>query len=188
MRLPLNLAREPMRRDRPVLVASAAVGILLCISLTALIGLAMTDRRNMQESRNVIAQVQKQMAKISAAQAQIDAQMRAPENASQLYRSELFNTLIRRKAISWTRIFSDLATVLPHNVRIVSIRPHLNARNELTLEMVVAAEAPEQVIGFVAQLESSDVFGDVTQTSQTPPTQTDAYYRFHLTVTYDQKL
>src|SRR5258708_4437528 len=99
MRLPLNLAREPMRRDRPVLVGSAAVGILLCLSLIALIGLAITDRRIMQDSRNVIAQVQRQMAKTSAAQAQIDAQMRVPENASQLYRSELFNTLIHRKAI-----------------------------------------------------------------------------------------
>ena len=73
MRLPLNLATEPMRRDRPILVASAAVGIVLCITLIALIGLMVTDRRNMEESHKIIAQVQKQMAKINAAQAQIDA-------------------------------------------------------------------------------------------------------------------
>lgn len=188
MRLPLNLAREPMRRDRPMLVASAAVGILLCISLLTLIGLAMTDRRSMNESRNVIAQVQKQMAKVNREQSQIDAQMRLPENASLLYRSDLFNQLIRRKAISWTRIFSDLETVLPYNVRIVSIRPQLNSRNELSLDMVLASEAPEPIFAFMAKLESSDIFGDVSQTSQVPPTQNDPYFRSHVTVTYDQKL
>lgn len=188
MRLPLNLASQPMRRDRPILVASAAVAVLLCISLVALIGLAITDRRNMNESRKVIARVQAQLAQTNAAQARIDAQMRLPENATVLYRSLMFNQLIRRKAISWTRIFSDLEKVLPHNVRIASIRPTLNGRDELSLEMVVAADTPEPIIGFIGNLEQSDVFGDVSQTAQVPPTQNDPYYRFHLTVTYDQKL
>ena len=188
MRLPLNLARQPMRRDRPMLVASAAVAILLCISLVALIGLAITDRRSMQESRNVIAQVQRQMAKTNAEQAQIDAQMRLPENSTVLYRSLMFNQLIRLKGISWTRIFSDLETVLPHDVRIASIRPQLNAKGELSLDMVVAAEAAEPIIGFEGKLEGSDLFGDVTESSHVAPTQNDPFVRYHVTVTYDQKL
>jgi Tfp pilus assembly protein PilN len=177
-----------MRRDRPILVASAAVGILLCVSLVALIGLAVTDAREMNDSRKVIAQVESQLAKTNAAQAQIDAQMRLPQNASVLDRSVLFNVLIRRKAISWTRIFSDLATVLPHNVRIESIRPQLNGKDQLSLDMVVAADAATPIIDFVGKLEASDMFGDVTQTAQVPASQNDPYIRFHLTVTYDQKL
>ena len=188
MRLPLNLAREPMRRHRPMLIASAAVAVLLSLSLAALISLAITDQHSVEDSRKVLAQVQRQMNKLNAEQAQVDKQIRLPENASVLDRSVLFNALIRRKGISWTRIFSDLETVLPYNVRIVSIRPQLNGRDELSLDMVVAAEAPEPVIDFVAKLEGSDVFGNVTQTAQTPPTQNDPYFRFRLTVTYDQKL
>jgi Tfp pilus assembly protein PilN len=188
MRLPLNLASQPMRRDRPILVASAVVAILLCISLVALIGMAITDRRNMNESRKVIARVQSQLDKTNAAQAQIDAQMRLPENATVLYRNLMFNELIQRKGISWTRIFADLEKVLPHNVRIASIRPTLNAKGVLSLEMVVAADTSEPVIGFITNLEQSDVFGDVGQTSWVPPTQNDPFVRFHVTVTYDQKL
>jgi len=188
MRLPLNLATQPMRRDRPILIASAVVAVLLCVTLAALIGLAITDRRSMNESRSVIARVQAQMARMNAAQAQLDAQMRLPENATVLYRSVLFNELIQRKGISWTRIFSDLEKVLPHNVRIASIRPTLNGRNQLSLEMVVAADTAEPVIGFIGNLEQSDVFGDVSQTSWVPPAQNDPFVRFHLTVTYDQKL
>lgn len=188
MRIQLNLASEPMRRDRPIIVASAAVGLLLCITLAALIGLMITDRSAMADSRRAINQVQRQLAKTNAAQAQLDAKMRLPENSSVLYRSQLFNTLIRRKSVSWTRIFSDLQTVLPYDVRVVSIRPQLNGRGDLSLEMVVAAQTPEPVIGFISKIELSSLFGDVTQTSQTPPTQTDPLYRVHLTVMYDQKL
>jgi Tfp pilus assembly protein PilN len=186
--LPLNLATQPMRRDRPILVASAVVAGLLCITLIALLGLAITDRRNMNESRVVIARVQAQLAKTNAAQAQIDAQMRLPENANVLYRNLMFNQLIQRKAISWTRIFADLEKVLPHNVRIASIRPTLNGKNVLSLEMVVAADTPEPLIGFVGALEQSDVFGDISQSTMVPPTQNDPFVRLHLTVTYDQKL
>jgi len=188
MRLPLNLAREPMRRDRPMLVASAAIGILMCISLVALIGLATTDRRSMDESRRVIARVQSQMAKINTEQAQLDAQMRLPQNSTVLARSLMFNTLIRRKGISWTRIFADLATVLPYNVRIASIRPQLNGKGELSLEMTVAADTDGPIFDFVRKLEDSDVFGDVTGTAQMQPTQNDPFVHYHLMVTYDQKL
>jgi Tfp pilus assembly protein PilN len=188
MRLPLNLATQPMRRDRPILVASAVVAILLCISLVALIGLAITDQRGMNESRKMIASVQSQLNKTNAAQAQIDAQMRLPENSTVLYRNLMFNQLIQRKGISWTRIFADLEKVLPHNVRIASIRPTLNGKGVLSLEMVVAADTTPPLIGFVLALEQSDAFGDISQSTQVPPTQNDPFFRLHLTVTYDQKL
>jgi Tfp pilus assembly protein PilN len=129
-----------------------------------------------------------QKSKIDKEQTQVDAQMHQPQNANVLYRSQMFNQLIRQKAISWTRIFSDLETVLPHNVRIASIRPTLNGRGDLSLDMVVAAETPEPEIEFVKNLENSEMFGDVGQTAQTPPTQNDPFYRLRLTVTYDQKL
>jgi len=188
MRLPLNLATQPMRRDRPILVASAAVGILMCICLMMLVGIAISDRRAMNDSRVTIARVQAQLAKINAQQAQVDAQMRLPGNSSVLDRSVLFNTLIRRKAISWTRIFSDLETVLPHDVRIIAIRPGLNARNQLSLDMTVASLSPDPVTSFIMKLEGSDMFGYETVSAETPPTQNDPYYRYRLTVTYDQKL
>jgi Tfp pilus assembly protein PilN len=171
-----------------MMVASATVALLLCVSLLALMGLAISDRRTVNDTRQRIAGVQAMMARTTVAQAQVDALMRQPENATVLYRSLMFNELIRRKGISWTRIFSDLEKVLPHNVRIASIRPQLNGRDQLSLEMVVAADTAEPIIGFVEQLEESSVFGDVTQTAQVPPTQNDPYTRFHLTVTYDQKL
>ena len=42
--IPINLAREPFRRDRPILVASAAVGLLLVFSLAFLVWLTVNDK------------------------------------------------------------------------------------------------------------------------------------------------
>jgi len=188
MRIPINLAREPFRRDRPILVASAAVGVLLLLSLALLVSLAISEHRQTQQIQADLNRATRQLERIRAEQAKLDRDMRLPGNEIVLDRSILINALIRRKAISWTKIFEDLGTVLPHNVRIIAIRPQVTARDQLLLDMTVAAETPEPVIGFIAKLEGSDVFGAVTPSGITPPTQNDPIYRYRLSVTYAQKL
>ena len=46
MRLTINLASEPFRRDRPILVASGACAIALLVLLGVLIYLIMGERRD----------------------------------------------------------------------------------------------------------------------------------------------
>jgi Tfp pilus assembly protein PilN len=188
MKFPINLAREPFRRDRPILVASALTASLLLVSLVFLISLAIADRQAAQQAQTELTTLNGQLARIRAEQANLDRQMRLPGNEVVLDRSILINTLIRRKGISWTRIFSDLATVLPHNVRILAIRPQVNSKDQLSLDMTVASETPEPVINFFTRLEGSDVFGAVTPSGITPPTQNDPIYRYRLSVNYAQKL
>lgn len=184
----MNLASTPFRRDRPMLVASAAAAALLAATLILLTFLAISDRRQTEESRVALRQVTSQLAPVQREQAKIDAAMRQAGNEVVLDRSILFNTLIKRKAISWTRIFADLEKVLPRDVRLIAIRPQVNAQDQLSLDMTVAADAPEQVIGFITQLEGSDVFGSTAVSGYTPPTQTDPFWRYRLTVNYAQKL
>jgi len=188
MRIPVNLATEPFRRDRPMLIASAAVGVLLFAGLIVLVALAIADRHESHDTQIALDRVNQQLTRIRAEQAKLDAQMRRPENADVLDRSLFLNGLIYRKAISWTRIFADLEKVMPGNVRVIAIRPQVNARNQLYLDMTVAADAPEQVIGFIAKLEGSDVFGSTAVSGITPPSQTDPFYRYRLSVDYAQKL
>ena len=78
--------------------------------------------------------------------------------------------------------------MVPPNVRILSIRPSINARDEVFLDMQVAADGPEQVIAFVRKLEGSDMFSLPAISVITPPSQTDAFYRYRLSVNYAQKL
>jgi len=188
MRIPINLAREPFRRDRPMLVGSAFAGLLLAATLVLLISLAVTERGETRDTQATLTRVTRQLTSIRNEQAKLDASMRLPGNEVVLDRSVLINTLIRRKAISWTKIFADLDTVTPPNVRILSIRPTINAQGGLFLEMQVASESPEPIIGFISKLEGSDVFGSVAPSGFTPPSQTNPFFRYQLTVNYAQKL
>jgi type IV pilus assembly protein PilN len=188
MRIPVNLAREPFRNDRPMLVGSALAALLLAGTLTLLISNFVAERRQSRDTQIALTRVNKQLAGVRAEQTRLDALIRQPGNEVVLDRSVLLNTLIKRKAISWTKIFSDLQTVLPPNVRVLTIRPTVNAQDQLFLDMTVAADSPEPVIGFIAKLEGSDVFGSTAVSGIVPPSQTDAFYRYRLSVNYAQKL
>ena len=188
MRIQINLAREPFRRDRPILIGSALAGLLLLGTLGLLISLSITERRDSRDTQAMLNRVNRQLNNIRNEQAKLDAAMRQPGNEVVLDRSILLNSLIKRKAISWTKIFADVEKVLPPNVRIMAIRPSVNAHDELFLDMQVAADAPEQVIGFIAKLEGSDIFGSTAISVITPPSQTDPFYRYRLSVNYAQKL
>ena len=188
MRIPINLSREPFRRDRPILIASAFTGLLLLGTLGLLISLSAAERTQAREAQAELNRVQRQLTGIRNEQARLDAQLRMPENEIVLDRSILVNTIIRRKAISWTRIFEDLGKVLPHNVRVAVIRPQVNAKNQVLLDMTVEAENPEPVIQFIAKLEGADVFGSTEVSAITPPTQNDPFYHYRISVNYAQKL
>jgi hypothetical protein len=188
MRIPVNLAREPFRRDRPMLVGSAVAAILLIGTLVLLISLSATQNTEVRDTQAMLSRVNRQLGAIHAEQAKLDASMRQPGNEVVLDRSVLLNTLIRRKAISWTKIFSDLDTVCPPNVRVLAIRPTVNAQGGLFLDMQVAADAPEPVLTFISKLEVSDVFGSTAVSGFTPPSQTNPFYRYQLSVNYAQKL
>jgi hypothetical protein len=142
-----------------------------------------------KESRVEVGRLNAQLRTITAEQNKYEALLRQPANAEVLQRSLLLNTLIERKSISWTRIFSDLESVMPYNVRLISVRlPAINSRNEVLLDMVVGAKEPESVIGFFKKLEESPLFGPIEGHSSLPPSQNEPLYRFRVTVNYAQKL
>ncbi len=188
MRIPVNLAREPFRHDRANLIGSTFVALLLAGTLVLLLSLTRTERAQTRDTAAALARVNRQLASIRNEQAKLDASMRLPGNEEVLDRSVLLNTLIKRKAISWTKIFSDLDSVCPPNVRILAIRPTVNSQGGLLLDMQVAADTIDPIIAFMAKLEGSDVFGSVLPTGFTPPSQTNPFIRYQLTVNYAQKL
>ena len=162
MRLPINLASEPFRRDRPLVVGSITVGIMLVGLLGMLVYLAAGERARAAEAREAIARTEKQMQTAQREKAQLEGLLRQPVNADVLDRSIFLNQLLSRKAVSWTRIFGDLEKVTPPNVRLITVRPQIHGNNELSLDMVVASQSVESIVNFVMQLEASSVFGRAT--------------------------
>ena len=188
MRVSINLASEPFRRDRPMVAASVAVGVMLAGLLGMLVYLAASERDRAAEARQSIARTEAQLTRNAQERARLEGVLRQQQNAEVLDRSVFLNALLSRKGVSWTRIFSDLEKVTPANVRLITVRPQINANNELLLDMVVGSQSAESILNFLMQLEASSVFGKTTQHTTMPPSQTDPLFRSRVSVNYAQKL
>ena len=187
--IPINVAREPFRRDRPMLVALSAGCIVLGIVLVIAISIITSQRRQAADTRVAIDRVNAQLQVVAGEQGKLDATLRKPENAEVLERSLFLNTLIERKGISWTRIFADLEKVMPYNLRLVSVRlPEIDSQNQVLLDMVVSSKEVAPVLDLLKRMEASPQFGPTSVVNSLPPSQTDPFYRYHVTVSYAQKL
>jgi hypothetical protein len=187
MKIPINLASQPFRRDRALVAAAVAVSLLLTATLGVLITLAMADERQLADTKADLARQNARLAALANEQAQADAVLRKPENAEVLERSVFLNDLLLRKGISWTRIFADLEKALPHNVRVIQIHPTVDARNRVTLDMQIGSESPEAVIKMF-QLMAQAPFGKPDLKLLQSPTQAEPLYRYRVSVEYAQKL
>ena len=189
MRIPINLASEPFRRDRPMLVASTACAVVLVGLLVLQISLILNGRDRARDARVGVAQLNAELATVSVTQAQIEQTLRQPANAQVFQRSLLLNALVERKSISWTRIFEDLERVKPYNVLVIQVRlPKINSRQEVSLDMMVGAKDWSPVEDFMGKLQDSPLFGPVQLQSFQPPSQTEPLYEYRLSVDYAQKL
>lgn len=189
MQIPINLATEPFRRDRPMLVASGACAVVLIGLLAMQVFLILSSRERARDARVGVAQLNEQLAAVTSEKAQIQQTLRQPANAEVFQRSIFLNALVERKSISWTRIFADLERVKPYNVRVIQVRlPKVNSRQEVSLDMTVGAMDTFPVDDFMGKLAESPLFGPALVHNIEYPSQTHPLYEFRLSVDYAQKL
>jgi hypothetical protein len=156
--------------------------------------LILHERSRAADLRRTIEAETRELHRYERDQAQFSTVLAKPENADVFSTSVFLNQLIARRAVSWTRVFKDLSTVMPPNMRLLGIRlPQLPAEdasgtNHVQLDMAVGTDRPETVIDLLKKLQESNLFGAATVVSQQPPTQNDPLYKFRVTVGYAQKL
>lgn len=187
MKIPLNLASRPFRKDRALLVGSVGVCAVLVATLTVLVSLAMADRAQYGDLRGELSRLNRHIRSLQTEQTKLDAVLHQPENAEVLERSLFLNSLLLRKGISWTRIFSDLEQILPYNVKLVQIRPTVSGQ-VVSLEMQVASETPVPVAELLQAFGESQIFANPNLRHEQSPSQSDPLFRYQISVDYAQKL
>ncbi len=187
-RLDINLASDPFRQDRAVFVFSVALAAVLGVLLITLLGLAIQQRSQADDSRAAIEKLERTTRTQQTEVARLEGLLRQSENAVVLDRGIFLNTLIQRKAVSWTRVFSDLSNVMPGDVRLVAVRPQILGNNQVVLDMTLASATSRPVVNFLMKLEQSPVFGATTVLSWRPPAQNENFFVYRVTANYSQKL
>ncbi len=188
MKIPINLASQPFRRDRPMVAASILLSAILAALLVGLLIFIAQDGDQLAGMHRDIAHLNRQIHDATLEQTRLEGIMRLPQNASVLEWSVLINNLIYHKAISWSRLFADLEKELPPDVKLVAIHPQVDSANHVKLDMMLGAQKSSSILQALKALADSSSFGTVRPISSIPPTQAEPLYRFRLTVNYAQKL
>jgi hypothetical protein len=189
----INLASDPFRRERADMAALVLVCVVLLCSLFILSGLIIHGRSQASDIRRQIAREEAQLASLQRKQNQYTAVLSRPENGGTFAYSVFLNQIIARRGVSWTRVFQDLGTVMPPNVRLQGIRlPQVDSEDErgasrVQLDMIVGTTQPEAVIGLFKNLQKSALFGAASMVSQNPPVENDPLFKYRVTVPYDQQ-
>jgi hypothetical protein len=184
----INRASEPFRRDRPMLAASVALALIMVGLLSMLIYLISIEKSEGTETLAAIRETEATLAKLSGEESELQGELLRAENAVVLERSIFLNSLLKRKSISWTLIFKDLEGVLPHNVKLIQVRPQVSVESQVQLEMVVASQSAEPVIEMLRSMEGSELFSSMSVPVALPPTDTEPLYRYRVNVNYERDL
>src|ERR1700723_2424072 len=153
MKIPINTASQPFRRDRPMVAAYIALSAVLAIMLGALVIFIQQNGQQLVGMHQDIARLNRQIHDVSIERTRLDGIMRQPQNASVLEWSVLINTLIYQKAISWSRLFSDLEKTLPYDVKVVAIHPQVDTLNHVRLDVTLGSDKPGSLFQSIKALE-----------------------------------
>ncbi|HYK38086.1 fimbrial assembly protein [Alloacidobacterium sp.] len=157
MRVTVNVATRPFVELRPIYRRLRAWMVLLFLLAIPLWYVARNEQKKADAATARVRQMQVNVQKMQNQQQDYQGLMRQPQNAAVLTQSDFLNDLFRRKAFSWTATLTDLETVLPAGVQVMSIDPQVAPDGHVTIRMRVSGER-QRAIEVVKNLESSKHF------------------------------
>jgi type IV pilus assembly protein PilN len=158
MRININLASNPYEAAREFTRRMGLLVAALAVLAVGLLGYIVHQRSETRDIDQKIAAAKQEIASLDAEKAQAQAILNQPQNRDVADQSQFLNNLFARKALSWTRVFTEMEKLMPANIHVVSMKPEFNRENQLVLHVVVATSAREKAVELVRQMEKSPHF------------------------------
>ena len=165
MRLTLNLASKPYVDVRSILKRLHVMMLILIVLAVPLWFLLRAERGQAEVATARVRALENNVRRLEQLQQSYQAMMRQPQNAAVLTQSEFLNGLFRRKAFSWTATMTDLETVLPTGVEVLSIDPEVAKDGSVVIHMRVSG-ARDRAVELVRNLEKSRHFASPRLTGE----------------------
>ena len=174
MRLNINLASQPYEVARQYRQRMTMVIGALGLAAVLLLGYIIYQRVHSRSILRQLADVQRQIDGLEREEAQARAILNKPANRVVADQSDFLNELFARKALSWTRIFTEMERIVPPELHVVSMKPEYTKTNDLVLHMVVATDSRERAVELVRHLEKSNHFRQPQVVAETVVANTSA--------------
>lgn len=156
-----NLSTRPFYNDRAIRLGIAIAAILAAgLTVYNVVEVVNLTRRggelasvtNAAEARSTELRNQAAAVRKSLAQGDVSVVQAAAREA---------NTLIERRAFSWTELFNRFEDTLPADVRIAAVQPQVDDRGQMLVAVTVISRRVEDLDTFIEQLEKTGAFRDV---------------------------
>lgn len=170
MRISVNLASQPYVELRPVYARLRTWTLILMLVGVALWFLYRNERVQAEDARARVTNVESRVQNLENEQKSYQAMMQQPKNAAVLRQSDFLNGLFRQKAFSWTATMTDLETVLPSGVQVLSLDPIVAPDGHVTIRLRVTGDR-NRALDLVRNLEKSRHFASPRVASETLATQ-----------------
>lgn len=177
----LNLASRPYRDYRPVYAAAVAMGILTAFLL---ITNAQTYYRYKHETRSTRAKIAEAEAQARRERERAQAVQHRLSNLdlSRLAAQTLYiNERLAERAFSWSTLLDELESVLPNNVRLVSIAPAFVPSGPIGLTLQLQSRSANGMTETINRMNGDPQFANPFPSSESMSGET---YDFNMTVEY----
>lgn len=173
MRISVNLASHPYVELRPVYNRLRTWMVILALTGLALWFLYRSEHTQAEEAAARVSNVESQITHLEQQQRNYQLMMQQPKESAILQQSEFLNGLFQHKAFSWTATMTDLETVLPSGVQVLSIDPIVAPNGHVTIRLRVTGSR-DRSLDLIRNLEKSKHFADPRVASETLATQPGA--------------
>ena len=173
MKVRLNLSTKPLQTHRSFLAGAGMVGAVAAVVFLVLGWHVYSVRKADATLRAKVTQLRQEMAGLESQRKDLEAFFQQPDNARLHERSAFLNTLIDEQSLNWTRMFMDLAKIMPAGVRLLTIEPK-HEKGRVEVKIVIGAMSDEAKLRFLHALEASPAFTHVELVSEKAPTSSSA--------------
>jgi type IV pilus assembly protein PilN len=184
MRVNLNLATQPYEDVRDFLLKWGLGLVLAVVASAALVWLAVSGWRQSRDIERDMRVKQQEIGRLKEDEKKAQAMLDEPRNSGTRAQAALLNSLIARKAFSWTQAFSDFEKLMPARVQVMSIQPQLDPDNQLTINLVVTSPSRDRAIELLKNLEDSKHFEHAQLLSEANDPEGKEGTRFQITAVY----
>ena len=158
MRINLNLATNPYEAAREYTRRMGWLVAGLAVLTVGLIGFILHQRAQSRDVDQQISSARLEIVSLDEEKAKALAILNQPQNRDVADQSQFLNNLFARKALSWTRVFTEMEKMMPSNIHVVSMKPEFNRQNQLVLHVVVATSEREKAVELMKRMEKSPHF------------------------------
>ena len=123
MRFNINLASQPYEAARFYRRRMGALVVALAVLTALLVGYIVYQRSQSRSINRQLAEVRREINSLDFEDAQARVLLSKPANRDIADQSEFLNQLFARKALSWTRVFTEMEKLVPPNLHVVSMKP-----------------------------------------------------------------